>query len=123
MPATSVAANTVAVVHVSGPDARIDGQPCRVTSAAYEGDRLSTGAVSKATITSPGTVISVSENTSVQMGAKSLELIIGSVVVSSDAGSLTLTGLGDANFKKMDFKGGAGSFTLDFSICFSLGFA
>jgi hypothetical protein len=31
------------------------------------------------------------------------------------ASSVTLTGLADANFKKMEFKGGAGSFTLDFS--------
>ena len=31
------------------------------------------------------------------------------------ASSVALTGLGDANFKEMKFKGGAGSFTLDFS--------
>lgn len=31
------------------------------------------------------------------------------------ASTVSLTGLADANFKKMDFKGGAGSFTLDFS--------
>jgi len=31
------------------------------------------------------------------------------------ASSVTLTGLADANFRKLEFKGGAGSFTLEFS--------
>ncbi len=38
-----------------------------------------------------------------------------SLTYETGASSVTLTGLGDANFKKMAFKGGAGSFTLDFS--------
>jgi hypothetical protein len=38
-----------------------------------------------------------------------------SLTYETGASSVTLTGLSDANFKKMDFKGGAGSFTLDFS--------
>jgi hypothetical protein len=37
------------------------------------------------------------------------------LVYETGASTVTLTGLADANFKKMDFKGGAGSFTLDFS--------
>jgi hypothetical protein len=38
-----------------------------------------------------------------------------SLVYETGASSVTLTGLADANLKKMDFKGGAGSFVLDFS--------
>jgi hypothetical protein len=38
-----------------------------------------------------------------------------SFTYETGASSVTLTGLSNANFKKMDFKGGAGSFTLDFS--------
>jgi hypothetical protein len=38
-----------------------------------------------------------------------------SLVYETGASTVTLTGLGDANFKKMTFKGGAGTFTLDFS--------
>ncbi len=38
-----------------------------------------------------------------------------SLTYQTGASSVTLTGLGDANFKKMEFTGGAGSFTLDFS--------
>jgi hypothetical protein len=38
-----------------------------------------------------------------------------SLTYETGASSVTLTGLADANFKKMQFKGGAGSFTLDFS--------
>ena len=38
-----------------------------------------------------------------------------SLTYDTGASSVTMTGLGDANFKKLDFKGGAGSFTLDFS--------
>ena len=38
-----------------------------------------------------------------------------SLTYETGASSVTLTGLADANFKKMEFKGGAGSFTLDFS--------
>ncbi len=38
-----------------------------------------------------------------------------SLVYETGASSVTLTGLADANFKKLQFKGGAGSFTLDFS--------
>ena len=38
-----------------------------------------------------------------------------SLTYDTGASSVTITGLADANFKKMEFKGGAGSFTLDFS--------
>lgn len=38
-----------------------------------------------------------------------------SLTYETGASSVALTGLGEANFKKMTFKGGAGSFTLDFS--------
>ncbi len=38
-----------------------------------------------------------------------------SLSYETGASSVTLAGLANANFKKMDFKGGAGSFTLDFS--------
>jgi hypothetical protein len=38
-----------------------------------------------------------------------------SLTYETGASSVSLTGLGDANFKKMSFKGGAGSFTFDFS--------
>jgi len=38
-----------------------------------------------------------------------------SLTYETGASSVMLTGLADANFKKMQFKGGAGSFTLDFS--------
>jgi hypothetical protein len=38
-----------------------------------------------------------------------------SLTYQTGASSVALTGLGDANFKKLEFTGGAGSFTLDFS--------
>jgi hypothetical protein len=89
MPATTMATNSVGMIHVSGVDATIDGRPCRAVDMGFEGERLATGANSKATVTSRGTVVSVSSNTSVKLGAKALELIDGSVVVSSDAGTST----------------------------------
>jgi hypothetical protein len=89
MPATIVATNSVAMIHVSGVDATIDGRPCRAVDMGFEGERLATGANSKATVTSRGTTVSVSSNTSVKLGAKALELIDGSVVVSSDVGTST----------------------------------
>jgi len=89
MPATTMATNSVGMIHVSGVDATIDGRPCRAVDMGFEGERLATGANSKATVTSRGTVVSVASNTSVKLGAKALELIAGSVVVSSDAGTST----------------------------------
>lgn len=38
-----------------------------------------------------------------------------SLTYETGASSVTLTGLADANFRKLEFKGGAGAFTLDFS--------
>jgi hypothetical protein len=38
-----------------------------------------------------------------------------SLTYNTGASSVTMTGLAAANFKKMAFKGGAGSFTLDFT--------
>ena len=55
----------------------------------FDGDRLATGGHSKAVVTSRGTVVSLSSNTSVKLGAKAMELIAGSVVVSSEAGAST----------------------------------
>ena len=89
MPATTMATNSVGLIHVSGVDATIDGRPCHTVEMGFEGERLATGANSKATVTSRGTMVSVSSNTSVKLGAKALELIEGSVVVSSDAGTST----------------------------------
>jgi hypothetical protein len=89
MPAATMATNSVGMIHVSGVDATIDGRPCQAVDMGFEGERLATGANSKATVTSRGTVVSVSSNTSVKLGAKALELIDGSVVVSSDAGTST----------------------------------
>lgn len=89
MPATTMATNSVGMIHVSGVDATIDGRPCQAVDMGFEGERLATGANSKATVTSRGTTVSVSSNTSVKLGAKALELIAGSVVVSSDAGTST----------------------------------
>jgi hypothetical protein len=89
VPAMTMATNAVGMIHVSGVDATIDGRPCRSVDMGFEGERLATGANSKATVTSRGTMVSVSSNTSVKLGAKALELIDGSVVVSSDAGTST----------------------------------
>jgi hypothetical protein len=89
MLATTMATNSVGMIHVSGVDATIDGRPCRAVDMGFEGERLATGANSKATVTSRGTTVSVSSNTSVKLGAKTLELIGGAVVVSSDAGTST----------------------------------
>lgn len=89
MPATTMATNSVGMIHVSGVDATIDGRPCRAVDMGLEGERLATGANSKATVTSRGTTVSVASNTSVKLGAKTLELLDGSVVVSSDAGTST----------------------------------
>ena len=89
MPAATMATNSVGMIHVSGVDATIDGRPCNAVDMGFEGERLATGPNSKATVTSRGTTVSVSSNTSVKLGAKTLELIGGSVVVSSDAGTST----------------------------------
>ena len=89
MPATTLATNSVGMIHVSGVDATIDGRPCRAVDMGFEGERLATGADSKATVTSRGTTVSVASNTSVKLGAKTLELLDGSVVVSSDTGTST----------------------------------
>ena len=89
MPATTMATNSVGMIRVSGVDATIDGRPCHAVDMGFEGERLATGANSKATVTSRSTTVSVSSNTSVKLGAKTLELIDGSVVVSSDAGTST----------------------------------
>jgi hypothetical protein len=89
MPAGGMAANTVGIIHITGTDATIDGRPCSAVNAGFDGEHLATGANSKATVTSRGTMVSLSSNTSVQLGTKALELIAGSVVVSSDAGSST----------------------------------
>ncbi len=89
MPASGMAANTVGIIHVTGTDATIDGRPCSAVNAGFDGERLATGANSKATVTSRGTMVSLSSNTRVQLGTKALELIAGSVVVSSDGGSST----------------------------------
>lgn len=84
-----MATNAVGMIHVSGVDATIDGRPCHAVDMGFDGERLATGANSKATVTSRGTMVSVSSNTSVKLGTKALELIDGSVVVSSDAGTST----------------------------------
>jgi hypothetical protein len=89
MPATTMGTNSVGMIHVSGVDATIDGRPCRAVDMGFEGERLATGANSKATVTSRGTTVSVASNTSVKLGAKTLELLDGSVVVSSDTGTST----------------------------------
>jgi hypothetical protein len=90
MPASGISANTVGLVHVSGTGATIDGRPCNTSvNVAFEGEQLATGAQSKATVTSRGTTVSLSSDTSVQLGAKALRLMQGSVVVSSDGGSAT----------------------------------
>jgi len=89
VPATTMGANSVGMIHVSGVDATLDGRPCRAVDMGYEGERLSTGANSKATVTSRGTTVAVSSNTSVKLGAKTLELLDGSVVVSSETGTST----------------------------------
>jgi hypothetical protein len=88
MPATGMATNVVGKVQTSG-NATIDGRPCRTVDVGFDGERLATGENSKAFVTSRGTTVSVSSNTSVKLGAKALELIEGSVVVSSDAGTST----------------------------------
>jgi hypothetical protein len=89
MPASGMAATTAGMIHVSGTDATLDGRSCSAVNVGYDGERLATGANSKATITSRGAIASLSSNTSVRLGARALELLIGSVVVSSDAGSST----------------------------------
>jgi hypothetical protein len=89
MPATTMATNAVGLIHVFGVDATIDGRPCHTVDMGFDGERLATGVNSKATVTSRGTMVSVSSNTSVKLGTKALELIEGSVVVSSDAGTST----------------------------------
>lgn len=89
MPATTMGTNSVGMIHVSGVDATLDGRPCRAVDMGFEGERLATGANSKATVTSRGTTVSVASNTSVKLGAKTLELLDGSVVVSSDTGTST----------------------------------
>lgn len=89
VPATTMATDVVGMIHVSGNDATIDGHSCRAVDVGYDGDRLATGGNSKAVVTGRGTVVSLASNTSVKLGAKALELIEGSVVVSSESGAST----------------------------------
>jgi hypothetical protein len=89
MPAATMATNSVGMIHVSGTDATIDGRPCHTVDMGFDGERLVTGATSKATVTSRGTMVSVSSSTSVKLGVKALQLIDGAVVVSSDTGTST----------------------------------
>jgi hypothetical protein len=89
----------------------LGGSPVRlaVTAGAYQGTfelgGLSVQRLSVKDGAAKTTVAFSSPNLS-QMESLSYE---------TGASSVTLTGLADANFKKMQFKGGAGSFTLDFS--------
>ena len=92
LPATTMGANSVGMIHVFGVDATIDGRPCHSVDMGFDGERLATGANSKATVTSRGTMVSVASQTSVKLGIKALELIDGSVVVSSDAGTSAKVG-------------------------------
>ncbi|HET7184012.1 MAG TPA: hypothetical protein VFI82_04965 [Terriglobales bacterium] len=89
MPSAMMSADMVGVVRVSGNDVTLDGRACDSGVVGFDGELLSTGADSKATVTSRGTTISMATNSSVKLGTKALELIVGSVVVSSDTGSST----------------------------------
>jgi N-terminal domain of toast_rack, DUF2154 len=92
-------------------DLKLGAAPIRlnVTAGAYEGTyELGSMSLQKLSIkdgASKSLVTFSSDNLS-QMESLSYE---------TGASSVTLKGLAFANFKKMDFKGGAGSFTLDFS--------
>jgi hypothetical protein len=90
---------------------QLGGAPMRlaVTAGAYEGTyELGGLSLEKLSIKDGAsrTAVSFSAPNPSQMESLTYE---------TGASSVTLTGLADANFKKLEFKGGAGSFTLDFS--------
>jgi hypothetical protein len=90
---------------------KLGGAPMRltVTAGAYEGSyELGGLSLRKLSIKDGASksAVSFSSANPSQMDELTYE---------TGASSVTLTGLGDANFKEMKFKGGAGSFTLDFS--------
>ncbi len=88
-PASLLSADMVGVVRVSGNGVTLDGRACDSGVIGFEGERLATGAASKATVTSRGTTMSVSSNSTVKLGAKATQLLGGSIVVSSEAGTST----------------------------------
>src|ERR1043166_6214954 len=89
VPAAMMSADMVGVVHVSGAGVTLDGRSCDSGVIGFDGERLATGANSKASVTSRGTTVSVAPNSSVKLGTKTLELMEGSVVVSSESGTFT----------------------------------
>jgi ferric-dicitrate binding protein FerR (iron transport regulator) len=89
LPATLFSADMVGVVRVSGNAVTLDGHACDSGVVGFDGERLATGADSKATVTSRGTTISLASNSNVKLGTKTLQFLGGSIVVSSDAGTST----------------------------------
>ena len=90
---------------------QLGGAPMRlsVTAGAYQGTyELGGLSLQKLSIKDGAAKTAVSFSTPNPSQMESLTYETG-------ASSVALTGLADANFKKMEFKGGAGSFTLDFS--------
>jgi len=88
-PATLMSADMVGVVRVSGNGVTLDGRACDSGVIGFDGERLATSADSKATVTSRGTTVSLASNSSVKLGTKQLQLLGGSVIVSSDTGTAT----------------------------------
>ena len=88
-PTALISADMVGVVRVSGDGVTLDGRSCASGVIGFDGERLATGANSKASVTSRGMTISLASNSSVKLGTKALELLGGSVVVSSDTGTST----------------------------------
>ncbi len=89
LPMCLVSADMVGVVRVSGNSVTLDGRACDSGVIGFDGEHLATGAGSKATVTSRGTTISVASNSSIKLGTKALQLLGGSIVVSSDMGTST----------------------------------
>ncbi len=92
-------------------DLKLGGTPIRlaVTAGAYQGTyELGQLSLQKLSIKDGASKSQVSFSYPNLSQMESLSYETG-------ASSVALTGLADANFKKMEFKGGAGSFTLDFS--------
>jgi len=80
-----------------------------VNAGAYEGD-LELGGLPLRNLTLSGGASS----TTVSFDSVNPEEM-ETLVCRAGASTLTLTGLADANFAEMEFEGGAGTFTLDFS--------
>ena len=81
-PISSFAGDAVGLMSVTGT-VLIDNQPIEARGAVFAGNVVETKAQSSAVVTGQGKVVSLGENSSVQLGTREVELRSGAVVISS----------------------------------------